>query len=58
MMTNNENRPGPKRKRVKIEGDWQDAVKKALEKERPREGWPEDDDDPHSDPSSKPEERE
>ncbi len=46
-MTNNENKPGPKPKHVKIEGDWEDAVKKALEKERPEEGWPKDDEKPH-----------
>ncbi|MEE9270882.1 MAG: hypothetical protein V3V49_11550 [Candidatus Krumholzibacteria bacterium] len=26
---------------VNIDGDWQDAVDKALKKERPKEGWPE-----------------
>jgi hypothetical protein len=29
--------------RLKINGDWKSAVKKALEKERPAEGWPESD---------------
>jgi hypothetical protein len=33
-------RPGPKPEVVKIEGDWQDGVKKALQKERPKSGWP------------------
>ena len=44
MMTNNENTPGPKPGRVKIDEDWEDAVKKALEKKRPEDGWPKDDD--------------
>ena len=26
--------------RVKIEGDWEEAVKRALGKKRPPEGWP------------------
>lgn len=48
-------KPGPKPERVKIDENWEDAVKRALEKERPTEGWPEDDDDAHSDPDSEPE---
>lgn len=32
---------GPAPVRVKIKGDWTDAVKKALEKKRPEDGWPE-----------------
>ena len=38
-----ESRRGPKPDRVKIEGDWEDAIDKALEKKRPNEGWPKDD---------------
>ncbi len=34
-------RPGPKPDRLKIEGEWEEAVKEALDKERPPEGWPE-----------------
>ena len=30
----------PAPERVKIKGDWETAVGKALEKERPKEGWP------------------
>jgi hypothetical protein len=33
-------KPGPKPEVVKIEGDWQDAVVRALEKPRPPKGWP------------------
>jgi len=32
--------PGPKPETLKIEGDWQDAVKKSLEKKKPAKGWP------------------
>lgn len=32
---------GPKEDRLKIKGDWEDAVKKALQTKRPDEGWPE-----------------
>lgn len=31
---------GPNPEHVKIEGDWETAVGKALEKEQPKEGWP------------------
>lgn len=31
---------GPSPDRVKIKGDWSEAVKKALEKTRPSDGWP------------------
>lgn len=33
---------GPKPDLLKIEGDWQDAVKKTLEKKKPASGWPKD----------------
>ena len=48
--------PGPEPERLKIEGDWEDAMKRAMEKPKPAEGWPdpdpnekqpENDDDPH-----------
>lgn len=32
--------PGPKPDRVKVEGDWGDALKKALAKKKPPGGWP------------------
>lgn len=31
---------GPIPERLKIKGDWETAVGKALKKERPKEGWP------------------
>ena len=33
-------KPGPKPDTLKIEGKWQDAVKKSLSKKKPVEGWP------------------
>jgi hypothetical protein len=33
-------RTGPHPERVKIKGDWETAVGKALKKERPKAGWP------------------
>lgn len=32
--------PGPAPAMLKIEGDWKDAIKKALHKTPPAEGWP------------------
>lgn len=34
---------GPKEERVKINGDWKDAVSEALKKPRPSDGWPDSD---------------
>lgn len=31
---------GPKPDSLKVEGEWEDAVKKALDKKRPADGWP------------------
>lgn len=33
-------KPGAKPETVKIDGDWEKAVEKALEHKRPKEGWP------------------
>lgn len=33
-------KPGPVPDRVKIEGNWEDAIKTALAKKRPPKGWP------------------
>jgi hypothetical protein len=33
---------GPRPELLKIQGDWEKAVGKALKKERPKEGWPSD----------------
>jgi len=32
--------PGPKPQYLKIEGDWRDAVKLAVQKKKPANGWP------------------
>jgi hypothetical protein len=31
--------PGPKPSILKIEGSWEEAVKKSLKKKRPSKGW-------------------
>ena len=46
-------RRGPKPGRVKTDQPWGKAVKKALHKKRPKDGWP--DKDSHSEPDSGPE---
>jgi hypothetical protein len=33
-------KPGPKPDILKIDGNWQDAVKKSLQKKKPAQGWP------------------
>ena len=32
--------PGPKPDLLKIEGDWQAAVKKSFQNKKPAQGWP------------------
>lgn len=47
-MTKSTSKPrkrGPKPETVKIEGGWVQAVKKALKKKRPAEGWPQNKED-------------
>jgi hypothetical protein len=36
----NKAKRGPKPETLKIEGKWQDAVKKSLSKKKPADGWP------------------
>jgi hypothetical protein len=33
---------GPEPDRLKIEGDWKEAVKESLKKKKPGTGWPKD----------------
>lgn len=33
-------KPGPEPERLKLKKPWEDAVKDALENERPKDGWP------------------
>lgn len=39
-MSDKRRKRGPEPERVKIDEDWEEAIKKALRKERPKEGWP------------------
>ena len=39
-MAKNKKQRGPKPDQLKIDGNWEDAVKEALEKKRPKGGWP------------------
>jgi hypothetical protein len=38
--TNNPSQPGPKPELLKIDCDWEEAVKQSLDKKKPAEGWP------------------
>lgn len=40
MTKMTEKAPGPVPDRVKTDKNWEDAVKDALAKKRPKEGWP------------------
>jgi hypothetical protein len=40
MNKNPTQQPGPKPDLLKIDMDWQEAVKKSLQKKKPPEGWP------------------
>ena len=33
-------KPGPEEERLVVDGDWKDAMKKAIGKEKPEGGWP------------------
>jgi len=33
-------KPGPKPDSLHIDGDWEDAIKEALGKKKPKDGWP------------------
>lgn len=39
-MNDEKQKTGPKEDRIKIDEDWEEAMKKALEKKRPEDGWP------------------
>lgn len=41
MARKRSNKPGPKPDILKLEGDWEEAAKKLVRKEKPAEGWPE-----------------
>jgi len=40
MAKKPQDKPGPKPDHLRLEGDWEEAVKKAIRKEKPAEGWP------------------
>ena len=42
MAKDRQDKPGPKPDHLKLEGDWKEAMKKALHKGKPKEGWPDD----------------
>jgi hypothetical protein len=37
--------PGPKPDTLKIEGDWKEAIKTSLNKKKPSDGWPKENDE-------------
>ena len=42
-------KPGPEAERLKLEGDWEDAAKRMLDKERPPKGSPDGEGEPDQD---------
>lgn len=40
MAKREPNKPGPEPDRLQIEGEWEEAVDRALDKKRPVDGWP------------------
>ena len=38
-------KPGPQEERLKVKGDWKAAMRKAISKEKPPDGWPDSTDD-------------
>ncbi len=43
------NKTGPKEDRLNLEMDWEESMKKAIKKERPKDGWPKSDKDAEKD---------
>ena len=41
MAKMKKHKTGPKPERIKLDGNWRDAMEKVLKKKRPAEGWPE-----------------
>jgi len=39
-MAKKKKQRGPKPDNLKLEGDWQEAVKTAIKKKKPKNGWP------------------
>lgn len=40
MPKQKQKKRGPKPESLRVEGDWRDAMGKALKKRRPKAGWP------------------
>lgn len=40
MKNDGEKKTAPKPERLKLKGDWQDLMGKALKKKHPAKGWP------------------
>jgi hypothetical protein len=40
MAKEKRQRRGPKTEKLKIDGNWQEAVTKGLRKQKPKGGWP------------------
>lgn len=49
MDAKSKRKPGPEPDHLKIDDDWEDAAKKAVKKERPKEGWPDHENDTKED---------
>ena len=39
-MSEEKPKPGPEADRLKLEGDWQEKIGQAVQKKRPKDGWP------------------
>lgn len=42
MTEKDRKKPGPKEERVKVKVPWEKAVKDALRRKKPHDGWPDD----------------
>lgn len=40
ILDSKKKKPGPEAERLKLKGDWQTLIGKALTKKRPKKGWP------------------
>jgi len=43
--------PGPKPERLRIEGNWRDAMKKSFQTQKPPAGWPKPEPKKHKKPN-------
>ena len=40
MDAKSKHQPGPEPDRINFDGDWEDAAEMAINNKRPKEGWP------------------